>query len=306
MGGRVSDDPRVFVSTLAPGRDETRLALAIVLASAAVFLAVAPFAKVPLPRSPIFVLCYDLAITTVDLITAVLLFNQYRILRSRSVFVLACGYVFTAFLAVPHALTFPGLFSPTGLLGAGPQSTAWLYMFWHAGFPLFVIAYALLKDGDRGAKWPQGEPLFPVLLSISALLAVLIGLTLLATAGRDALPVIMIGNHYSPAMLYTVTSTWGFSLLALIVLWWRRPHTVLDQWLMVVMFAWIIDIALAAVLNAGRFDLGFYAGRAYGLAAVSIVLVVLSIQNSWLDARLARARAEEVRARLEALRSPGS
>jgi len=32
-------------------------------------------------------------------------------------------------LTIVHALTFPGLFAPAGLLGAGPQSTAWLYMF---------------------------------------------------------------------------------------------------------------------------------------------------------------------------------
>ena len=30
--------------------------------------------------------------------------------------------------------------APAGLLGAGPQSTAWLYMFWHGGFPVAVAA----------------------------------------------------------------------------------------------------------------------------------------------------------------------
>ncbi len=25
------------------------------------------------------------------------------------------------------------------------QSTVWLYVFWHAGFAMFVIGYALLK-----------------------------------------------------------------------------------------------------------------------------------------------------------------
>ena len=50
---------------------------------------------------------------------------------------LASGYLFTAVMAAGHALSFPGLFSPTGLLGSGPQSTAWIYMAWHAGFPVF-------------------------------------------------------------------------------------------------------------------------------------------------------------------------
>jgi len=47
-----------------------------------------------------------------------------------------------------HALTFPGPFAPSGLLGAGPQSTAWLYMCWHGGFPVFVVAYALCKQNE--------------------------------------------------------------------------------------------------------------------------------------------------------------
>ena len=62
---------------------------------------------------------------------------------------LAGGYLFTTFITVAHALTFPGLFSPEGLLGAGPQTTAWLYMVWHGVFPLCVIAYAWLNGRER-------------------------------------------------------------------------------------------------------------------------------------------------------------
>ena len=64
---------------------------------------------------------------------------------------------------------------------------------------------------------------------------------------------------------------------ALVVLWWRKPHSVLDVWLMVVLAAWIFDIALSAVLNAARYDLGFYLGRLYGLGAASIVLPILAL-----------------------------
>jgi light-regulated signal transduction histidine kinase (bacteriophytochrome) len=63
------------------------------------------------------------------------------------------------------------------------------------------------------------------------------------------------------------------------------------------MCAWIFDIALAAVLNSGRFDLGFYAGRVYGLAAASFVLIVLLLENGVLHARLVEAYAAERRER---------
>lgn len=72
------------------------------------------------------------------------------------------------------------------------------------------------------------------------------------------------------------------------MLWSRRPHSVLDIWLMVVLCAWLFDIALSAILNVARFDLGFYLGRIYGLCAASFVLAVLLIDNVGLQAQLSR------------------
>jgi signal transduction histidine kinase/ActR/RegA family two-component response regulator len=286
-----SDQPGVFLSTLPAGPAERRLALTVVLVSAVVFLATVPFAKTRLAPVWAFIPIYEAALVVNDLITAVLLFGQFAILRSRALLVLASGYLFTAFITVAHALTFPGLFSPTGLLGAGPQSTAWLYMFWHGLFPLFVIAYAVLKGRERatGAR----RDAVAILASVGAMLLLAAALSWLATAGQEALPAIMQGNQYTPAMRVVVSTVWGASALALVILWRCRPHSVLDVWLMAVLCVWMCDIALAAVLNGGRFDLGFYAGRIYGWLAASFVLVVLLLENGKLYARLVAAHARE-------------
>ena len=122
-----SRDDQVFLSTVPAGPAERRLALAVGLVSVLIFAALAPFARVPLAKIWAFIPVYESALVTNDLITAVLLFGQFGILGSRALLVLASGYLFTALMTVAHALTFPGLFTPTGLLGAGPQSTAWLY-----------------------------------------------------------------------------------------------------------------------------------------------------------------------------------
>jgi two-component system sensor kinase FixL len=50
---------------------------------------------------------------------------------------------------------------------------------------------------------------------------------------------------------------------------------------------------LGAVLNARRFDLGFYVGRAFGISAASFVLVVLLLEAIALYARLANTLAAE-------------
>ena len=69
---------------------------------------------------------------------------------------------------------------------------------------------------------------------------------------------------------------------------------------MVVTCAWFFDVALSAVLNAGRFDLGFYAGRIYGLLAASFVLIMLVLENSMLYGRLVESHGKHAR-RLEIL-----
>src|SRR2546426_707418 len=121
----------------------------VILRSAAIFLSAVPFAKMPLAQLWAFIPIYESALVINDLITAVLLFGQFRFLRSRALCVLASGYLFTALMTVSHALTFPGLFSPTGLLGARPPSTAWLDMPWHGGLPPPLHPHPPLKDPGR-------------------------------------------------------------------------------------------------------------------------------------------------------------
>src|SRR5258705_12539009 len=123
-----SKDRNVFLSTMpAPGRDRTA-ALAVVGISAVLFAVAVPFAGVPLVQMPAFVASYQSALAVNDLITAILLFSQFAMLRARELLLLASGYLFTAAAAVVHALTFPGLFAPGGLFNAGSQTTVWLYM----------------------------------------------------------------------------------------------------------------------------------------------------------------------------------
>jgi signal transduction histidine kinase/ActR/RegA family two-component response regulator len=285
---RSSDQRRAFLATLPAERNDRLLAFGVVLISTAVFLTAVPFAKMPIGPVWAFIPIYQSALAINDVITAVLLFGQYTFLRSRGVLVLAAGYLFTALMAVSHMLTFPGVFSPTGLLGAGPQSTAWMFMFWHGGFPLCVAVYALLKEEGREPSPALGRSGPLVLVSVAAVLVAVCGFTILATAGQNLLAPIMRGNHFTSTQVVAIWTIWSLSLLALIALWWRRPHSVLDLWLMVVMCAWLFDIALAGMLNAARFDLGFYAGRIYGLLAATFVLIVLLVENSKLYFELDR------------------
>ena len=292
MAGESSSGGFELLSTLAPSRAQRRLAAAVIVASLGCFAVMLPFAKMRLPEVWAFIPVYQSALIVNDLITALLLFGQFPILRSRALLVLACGYLFTGLTAIAHGLTFPGLFAPTGLLDAGPQSTAWLYMFWHGAFPLFVIAYARLKAGGDSTSATRSTAV-SVVVGVAGTVLLATALVLVATKGHALLPPIMQGSRYTPTMIVVVSSVWGLSLAALVILWRRRKRSLLDLWLMVVLCAWLLDIALSAVFNAGRFDLGFYAGRAYGLLAASFVLVVLLLENGALHHRLIEANRRE-------------
>jgi PAS domain S-box-containing protein len=284
---QTGSERNIFLSTMpASGKDRTA-AVAIVVVSALLFACAVPFAGMPLAPVPAFVASYQSALAINDLITAVLLFSQFGVSRSRALLLLASGYLFTAIAAMVHALSFPGLFAPGGLLGAGTQTTVWLYMVWHGGFPLLVLGYAGLKARDNGMRM-HGSPGTAILLSVAAVVVAMTAFTAFVTVGHDFLPVLLKNGHYTPVMLGVVATVWCLSLAALAVLWFRKPHSVLDIWLMVVLCAWLFDIAMSAILNVARFDLGFYLGRIYGLCAASFVLAVLLIDNVGLQAQLTR------------------
>ena len=95
---------------------------------------------------------------------------------------------FTALIVIPHALIFPGAFTRTGLFHAGLQSSAWLYTFWHAGLPLAVIAYVLLRDTDSATSMSEHSLIAVIGLSVAVVIGTVCGLTWIATAGDWLLP----------------------------------------------------------------------------------------------------------------------
>ena len=136
--------------------------------------------------------------------------------------------------------------------------------------------------------------------TVAAVVAVAVVCAIVTTRGSMLLPAIMSGNGETAAMLPVVTTVWIVSLAVLALLLLRRPYTGLDLWLMVVLVAWVLDVALAAVLNAARFDVGYYAGRIYGLMAASSLLVVMLLENNALYMRLGRALRVAASARARA------
>ncbi len=287
--------PRDLLLATAPIGTRSRYPIWIALIlSIGVCLALVPFCRTLLPPMPAFIPSYESSLVIIDMIAALLMFGQFVQLRTLPILVLACGYLFDGVMVAAHALTFPGLFAPGGWLWAGPQSTAWIYMMWHGGFALFVIAYAVLQT-RREARGAAVEGRIDADQAIPAIVAVALGASLLiglVTIGKSLMPDLLVNGQYSQLYVVVVTTAWALSFAAALMVWRRRERSALDLWLVVVMVAWLADIALGAGLNRQRWDLGFYAGRLYGLLAASFVVGMILLETSGLYSLLAKATAE--------------
>jgi signal transduction histidine kinase len=280
-------DETPLLATLPPSDRQRRIAFAIVGLFVTVFLITIPFANTPLRRLDAWIPAFTSALVITDLITSALLFSQFSIARRRALLVLATGYLFSALMVIPYALTFPGVFAPTGLLGADLQSAVWLYSFWHVASPLSIVVYQLLKD-DRKTP-PLNEPLGnQIVLSIAIVIAVACGLTWLVTAQHDLLPKFYLDRtHLSSTAYFSAAFIIVACILALALLW-IRGSSVLDLWLMVTVSAWLVENILQGVLLTDRFSLAWYVGRTYSLIAGSVVLIMLLSEATTLYAHLAR------------------
>jgi signal transduction histidine kinase len=280
-------EPQVLAN-VPPTPGQRRMARAFLLALVVVLLGTWPFAAVKLPEVDAFVPTLAAGLFISDCVTAALLFAQFSILRHWALLVIASGYLFSALLVVAHALAFPGAFTPTGVLGSGLQSAVWLYWFWHSGLPLAIIGYALLKDTDSVAEVRSTRR--AIGLSVAGVLALVIGLFWFVTQHYDLLPITFVDVR--PLSLFRRTIG-GLVILALgglaLSLLWRRQRSLLDQWLVVALSALLLEVLLASVLSAGRYNLAWYAGRFYQLVTATVVMVVLLAEMAQLYAGLARS-----------------
>ncbi len=278
----------ILLSDSPPSDQQERLALVVVVLLVLAYFAAAPFWSIHLAPLNSFIPVVDTILFLTDTTTAALLFAQFAVGRSRALLALASGYLFTGLLIVPHGLTFPGAFTPTGLLGANLQSTVYLYIIWHLGLPSAAIAYALLRNADIEQPVSSGSARVPIIKRIAIVGFTVCALVWLVTGGENWLPTVMIdAMHSNTSWHYTAPFLIALSTASIVLVWHRR-RSVLDLWLSVVLCAWLIETVLLST-TAYRFSLVWYAGRSYGLLSGVFVLLVLLSQTTTVHAKLARS-----------------
>jgi signal transduction histidine kinase len=283
----VPEEQHFILSSLSPGPAQKRLAVSVVLGLLVVlYLITGPLSGIRLGAINAFVAVYATAMFVTDSITAILLYAQFSILRSRAILVIASGYLFTALIIVPYILAFPGVFAPNGLVG-GLQTAAWLYVLWHCGLAIFVIGYALSKDEDSSRQVRPGKVRSAILLSVACTAALAGAGAFLCINDQAVLPRIMLDPlRFSPEWPYLVGAPIAsLCICALVVLWLRR-RSILDLWLMLVMCLYLIEIPMSYYPVPIRFSTGWYAVRVIAFLSSTIILVVLLYEITTLYGRL--------------------
>jgi signal transduction histidine kinase len=285
----VAEQAQHFIlSAFSPGAAQKRLAFAVVVGILIVFglITFGPLKGVHLGRVDAFVPAYATALFACDSITAILLYAQFSILRSRAILMIASGYLFAALMLVPWILSFPGMFAPKSLMG-GLQSTNWLYAAWHGGFTIFVIAYALSKGTDLGRRFWQGTVRAAVARNVAATATLALIAGSFCIAGEALLPRVMLdATTFGPSWPWVTAAPLALLFISALIVLWIRRRSVLDLWLMVIMCLYFIELPLTYYPDPVRFSFGWYTVRVIGLLSSSFVLVVLLYEIETLYARL--------------------
>ena len=237
-------------------------------------------------RIDAFLPAYLTAMFVCDSITAILLFAQFSILRSRAILVIASGYLFTALILIPYVLTFPGVFVPTAddwrsaEFGMDLRSVAlWFSPVRHRLCPF--------KGWGCQQAFSKGTPRAAIARSVALTAGLVSVAAFVCIAGEALLPRIMLDSaRFSPEWPYLVGAPIALASIAALIVLWIRRRSMLDLWLMVVMFLYLVEVPLSYYPAPSRFSAGWYSVRIFGFLSSSLVLIVLLYEIETLYARL--------------------
>ncbi len=224
------------------------------------------------------------------LVSAALLFNQYRTSRFAPYAYLGTAYGATASLLVAALLASPGLASRDGF-GAGLEPSAWLWLAAHAAFLLLAGGYVWSQSfftrrviaGSFAARRVRVH-----LSTAMALTAASIGLVVYRHA---ELPPLILHDAYSPFFHHLVEAFLLTSCAVVLATLVARTslRTATDLWLAVVLVGTGIELYLAGDVAVSPLGATWSASAACGCAWQSLFLL---IQLRHADEQLAAFAAD--------------
>ncbi|HTW83748.1 MAG TPA: MASE4 domain-containing protein [Candidatus Sulfotelmatobacter sp.] len=165
---------------------------------------------------------------------------------------LALAYAFGAAIVIPHALSFPDALFHGGAPG-NSQTSIWLWVAWHAAFPLLVALALLARDLP---------PLPRRRVAPAAIAVMAVGYGLVALCGVLAfdttLPTLVVNGNFTAGF---ANGTWEavlaidvFALVTVVAI--GRTSSTLSLWLSVSLVAVVGDATLTLLSAAASTSAG--------------------------------------------------
>jgi diguanylate cyclase (GGDEF)-like protein len=238
----------------------------------------APQATSPLPPVAPFLPMCGLTVFTTATIVAFLLAGQFQVSRLPVYGLLAGAYAFAALTVAMQLLTYPGLFSPEGLFGARPSTAGWIWVFWHAGFPILVLVAMIA----RRLFTPQSITQLPspgratwMFVGLPLIVAALLCLTALAVPLPPALAPATAPGDFSDSGAALVLLLLNLVALGGVLSLGRLLACVTDT--------------LLSLMSTVRFSVGWYLARLFSMSAPGLLVCVLVWEVTRLYRELTRA-----------------
>ncbi|KAF3999824.1 sensor histidine kinase [Glaciimonas immobilis] len=266
---RVASSPAIRVATLR----QRKFAIGICMALGILTLLIFPFAQLRWPQVPSFLAIYQTAVIGTYMITAYQMYGHYKATRSVALLHLSAGCCYTAAVLVLQFCSFRGVFVEGQVLFGGPQTSSWLWLFWHAGPAIGILLFAwseLHHPNHITFDHPQS-------LRRTALVLVF---AFTATAALTSifieyLPVLDVNGDYRGITTSGIAPALQFLLLLALFFLWRasRFRNVLHVWLAISLIALLCDNAIT-MAGGSRLSMGWYLGRTSGLISSSVMMLV--------------------------------
>ena len=254
-----------------------------------------PFADTATLVVPGFFAMFQAAMFVINLLLAALLFIKGEIEGRSDTTRLGAVYLFVTLMIIAQMASFPGGFMPTPLIGS-PQTSLWIWFFWHVGFGIGIIRYAWFAS--RPTPTASSLRLTLIVVPVLALLV-----TWISSCYAEMLPTLLADGQY----LFTGTALFMFvpvgavTIAAVASVVSLRATTPERLWLLVAMVASSLEVWLN-VHGSVRFTLGWYLAKSGSLCASLTVLLFLlhDITLLYLEAAVSNAVLHRL-VRLDAL-----
>lgn len=236
-------------------------------------IALIPISGIQLVNVPGFLAAHQTAIIAAYFIAAYLIFAFYRANHALSSLYLCCGCLYAGAVLLVESFSFPSSFAPQGMLPGGPQSTVWLWYFWHAALPISIALYALsewLCPGYVAVHPKRTAGWFAVILA-----GVLVCSIAAVTVLHESMPLLEIdGNFRNISGMGLGPALMGMTVIALLLLWRATGfRTVLHVWLGVTLIALLFDTVIT-IIGGHRLSVGWYVGRINAFISASVMLMI--------------------------------